>query len=295
MATYSPHGVTVDGVSLDSSAWNVEAKTRPLAGVRNADVVLPGSDGVSQSLNDDFEPTTFSLSMWVVGTDSNGVIPGGSTPMAQVRANLDELVFLFGKRHGLLNVVEKVDAAGNTRQAWCKVVDSVAPEIRAGGLARFTVVLQVGEGMWQDEVAADWTQTSAVSTVGYEVVTLRGATGPISDGLFLVTGPATNPRITDTTTTAYVQLNRALAAGEKWRVNSATWMTRYGTTLTLASADSDGSPADAQTVFGGGNARFLRMVPALSGGARRVTLALSGSGFTAATALSVRARRKYLQ
>lgn len=294
MATYSSFPVTVDGVRLDSSAWNITAKSRSLAGVRNGDSVLPGVDGVAQSLNDDFEPATMTLSMWVVGTDANGVVPPTSNGMAQCRANLDELAFLFGKRHGLLNVTEVVNAQGATRRFFGKVVDAITPEIRAGGRATFTVSLQIGDAMWEDETASDWSATGIASGVSTEVTTMLGATGPISDGIFVVTGPAANPQINDLTTSAYVRLNRTLAAGEAWRVNAATWSTRYGTGLTLGSNDTAGAAADAITVFGGGNARMLRMVPQNAAGGRRVYLSLGGTGFSAATALAVRARRKYL-
>lgn len=294
MATYSPFAVTVDGIRLDSSAWNVSAKTRALAAVRTADVVLPGTDGVSQSLNDDFEATTMTLTMWLVGTDENGIIPSGSNAMAQCRANLDMLMFVFGTRHRLLNVVETVDAVGTTRQAFCKVVDSIAPEIAAGGLGKFVVSLQVGDAMWQDEVLSEWSTTGVQSGVSVEVTTLTGSTGPVSDAIFLVTGPVLNPQIVDLTTGAYVRLNLDLPAGVSWRVNSGTWSTRYGAGILLRSQDTTGTPADAITVFGGGNARFLRLVPAISSNARRVFIYLSGSNFSAATSLGVRARRKFL-
>lgn len=295
MATYSPHAITVDGVSLDTVAWNVEAKTRTAPGARASDIVIPGVDGLAASLNDDIAESSMSLSMWVLGTDTNGIVPGGSTPMAQCRANLDTLVHLFGVRHRLLDVSEVVDAAGSVRQTFAKVTDALTPEVQAGGRARVTVALSIPGGVWQDLATADWTQTGAASGTTYEVTTLQGATAPISDAVVAVTGPATNPQLTDFTTGAYVRLNAALAAGEVWRVNSGTWATRYGSGLTVGSADTAGTDGQAVTVYGGGTARFLRLQPQLVSNARRVRLTLTGSNFTAATAVTVRARRKYLQ
>lgn len=291
---YSAHPVVVDGVSLDSYAWNVEAKKRIIPAARSADQVIPGTDGVAASLNDDLEPGLMTLSMWVVGVDQSGVIPVGSSGMAQCRANVDALAHLFGKRHALLSVTETVDAAGTQRQAWCKVVDTIEPEIRAGGVGRFTVSLTVPEGLWQDPTTADWSQASAVAGTVYEVTSLQGSTGPVQDAVIAVTGPVTNPQVNDFTTSAYVRLNAALPAGQVWRVNVGTWSTRYGSGLSLASADTAGTDGQAVTVYGGGNARFLRLQPSLSAGARRVRLSLSGSGFTSATAIAVRARRKFL-
>jgi hypothetical protein len=295
MATYSAFPVFVDGVRLDSSAWNVESKVRQWAGARSADVVLPGVDGVAASLNDDLEPTLMTLSMWVVGTDENGLIPNGSNGMAQCRANLDQLSALFGVRHRLISIIEVVDAAGTQRQANAKVVDSISPEVRAGGLGRFTVTLQLPEAMWQDPATSDWSQSSVVAGNTYEVTSLQGSTGPVADGILTFTGPATNPQLTDFNTGAYARLNVALTAGQVWRLNCATWATQYGSGLTFASADTAGTSGQPATVFGGGTARFLRMQPTLNSGARRVSLTVTGSGFTSATAIGVRARRKYLQ
>jgi hypothetical protein len=295
MATYSAFPVFVDGVRLDSSAWNVESKVRQWAGARSADVVLPGVDGVAASLNDDLEPTLMTLSMWVVGTDENGLIPNGSNGMAQCRANLDQLSALFGVRHRLLSIIEVVDGGGTQRQANAKVVDSISPEIRAGGLGRFTVTLQLPEAMWQDPATSDWSQASVVAGNTYEVTSLLGSTAPIADEILTFTGPATNPQITDFTTGAYIRLNAALPAGQVWRVNCASWTTRYGAGLTFGSLDTAGTDAQAVTVYGGGTARFLRLQPALTGGARRVSVTVAGTGFTSATAIGVRARRKYIQ
>lgn len=295
MATYSPHPVFVDGVRLDSSAWNIDVKTRAWASSRNGDVTIPGVDGVAASLNDDLEASTMTLSMWVLGTDENGAVPSGSTGMAKCRDNLDQLVHLFGKRHALLNVSEVVDTAGNQRQAYCKVADTVTPEITAGGRAKFTVTLSVLEGMWQDVNTSDWSQSGLTSGNFYEVTTLQGATGPISDAVFTVTGPVTNPELRDFTTNAYIRLNAVLPAGSVWRVNSGTWATRYGAGLTFGSLDTAGTDAQSVTVFGGGNARFLRLQPGLVSGARRVQVSLTGSGITGSTAVGVRARRKFLQ
>lgn len=294
MVVYSPFPVVIDGVSLDSVAWNIESKVRQIGGLRSADVAIPGVDGEVASLNDDLEATLFSLNMWLLGTNGSGLIPLGSA-MTQCRDNLDQLMFLFRKRHALLNVTEVVDGGSTMRQCYAKVVDSIQPEIRAGGVGRFAVNLKVPDGMWQDPATSDWTQTGIVSGNYVEVASLQGSTEHIADSIILVTGPATNPQITDSTTGAFCRLNATVPAGSAWRLNSGTWSTRYGAGLTLGSLDSAGTDAQAATIPGGGKTQFLRLVPALSTGLRRVQVSVTGTGFTSATAVSVRARRKYSQ
>jgi hypothetical protein len=292
--TYTTYPVTVDGVRLDSAAWGIEARGRATAPVRAADVVLPGVDGVSASLNDDLDQMVRVYNMWLLGTDADGVIPGGSNAMSQCLANLDQLTFLFGTRHRLLDVQEVVDHTGTVRQFWGKVAESISPEIRAGGLGKFTVTINVPAGTGQDVSSSDFTKNTMTSGVFYEVTTLTGSTGPISDAIITLLGPVNNPIITDQATGAYVQLNANLGGSDVWRINCSTWATRYGAGLTFASADTAGTNGDPVTQFGGGGSAFLRMRPALSGGLRKVQLSVTGASMTTATTLGVRARRKFL-
>lgn len=288
----SAHPITIDGLSLDSLAWNVESRIRQWAGSRTGDIPVPGVDGELATVNDDLEANLFTLSMWVLGTDEFGM-PVASR-MDRCYQNLDLLSFYFrGKRHTLLDVREQVNADGTVRQFYGKIVDAVPPDW-GRGRAAFTVSIKNPAGVRQDPAPADWSQTGVVANTVYEVITLRGGTAPCDDSTVVVTGPATNPQVTDTATGSYVRLNAALAAGETWRVNSATWSTRTGT-LAVESADDAGTDRQSVTVYGGGNARFLRLSPFLTGGLIRTRLSLSGTGFTSATAVAVRARRKYVQ
>lgn len=288
--------ITVDGLDLSSHAYGIVAKTKTFGAKRAADQILPGMDGVSASLNDDFEPSLLTLTMYVRGTDpATGTIPGGSNSVAEVRKNVDTLAFAFSKTHALLDVREEVDGLGTIHQAYAKVVQAIEPEMVAGSSGEFAVILEIPDVFWQDVNSVDWFSTpTLVSGNSYEVTTLQGATAPIGNAVVTFTGPATNPQLTDLTTGGYVRLNAALTAGQVWRFNCATWSTRYATGLVLESVDETGTDAQAVTVTGGSKATFLRLQPQISNGARRVFLTVGGTGFTSATAVGVRARRKYL-
>lgn len=455
MVNTSDRPIYVDGVRLDTLAWNIEKVNRSVAGRREANVQVPGRDGVIPSLNDDLETATFGLEMFVMGTDPDGAVPAEGR-RDRFRANLDELVHLFGKRHALLEVMEQTgpgaqatnlavgatdvlagvtttgitflgkswsrttggvranaplellrqgatytgvwevandtastvnvsvdmadgpvvtaplaagatalvtakharvwDAtfrftdlstggngsilfrtptilegdwtatpvafdgdtpedsthtyrwtgvAGNStserlpkarRRAWAKVTDSITPEVDlTGSSGRFTVGMELPYGVWEDVGTQDWEGTPGTASGTHQgVLTLDGATERITDAVILVQGPATNPRVTDPNTGAYVELQAALGAAEQWRVNVGTWSTRTGT-LTLASADATGTDRQAVTVFGGtpNQAAFLPLTPVRDAGVRRVRVRLSGTEFTASTNVSVRARRKF--
>lgn len=296
MTNTSDRPIAIDGVRLDTLAWNISKINRATAGRRTADVPVPGIDGVVASLNDNLEAMNFGLEMFVRGTDANGAVPGAGQ-RDTMRANLDELIHLFGKRHGLLQITEQVNAT-ETRQAWAKVTDQIEPDLNVSGAAgTFTVGLSVSAGVWEDTATQDWTGTlGAASGTVQEITTLANATERCSDTILLVTGPANNPRITDQATGAYVQLNQSLSGTQFWRVNVGTWASRYGSGLGLGSADTTGTDGTATTVFGGtrNQAAFLPLVPIRDTGSRRVKVALSGTGgFTGATRLSARTRRKF--
>jgi len=296
MVNTSTRPITVDGVRLDTLAWNISKITRQVASRRAADYEVPGLDGVVASLNDPLDPITFGLELFVMGTDADGAVPVAGRADT-FRANLDELVHLFGKRHALLDLRETV-SAGVERQAMAKVVDSISPEVNLPGSAgSFTVGLVIPSGMWQDPATQDWASAAISSDAvrTQEVTTLRGSTERVTDATLLVRGPITSPRLSDPATGAYVQLNRALSATEFWRVNVATWASRYGTGLGLGSADTTGTDAQPLTQYGGtrNQVHFLPLVPVRDTGERRVKVRLDGTGVTANTMVSVRARRKY--
>lgn len=295
MVYTSDRPISVDGVRLDTLAWNITRISRATAGRRAADVTVPGVDGALPSLNDSLEPGSFGLDMFVRGATADGLVPVAG-PRSTLRTNLDELIHLFGKRHALLEVRDTVDV-GVERRAWAKVTDVIAPDVNeTGSVATFTVGMTLPYGVWEDVDTQDWTSGVMASGQGVEVGTLRGATERIQDAVILVQGPASaGLQVRDNITGAYAQLNRALAANEQWRLNCATWASRYGTTLTLGSADTTGTDATAVTLSGGtlNSGSPVPLVPYRNAGIRIVGIQLVGAGITTATRVSVRARRKY--
>lgn len=293
MTNTSTRPITVDGVRLDTLAWNITKITRAVAARRDRSVSLPGRDGVVPSLDDDLEPVTFGLDMFVMGTDADGLVPVAGRRDTLLN-NLDELVHLFGKRHSLLDLRETV-AGGTERRAWAKVQDTISPDVNTTGSAgEFTVSLVLPYGVWEDPTTTDWAQVAPVSAA--PVVSLQGATERIGDAIFAVKGPATNPRITDVATGSWVELRDTLTAAETWRVNALTWATRKGTTVSVGSSDTVGTDRTAVTVTGGpqrGSA--LVLTPIRDTGARRVGVTLSATAgiVNGTTALTVRAARKY--
>lgn len=294
MVNTSARPISVDGVRLDTLAWNVEKISRATAGRRSGDYDIPGVDGVVPSLNDALEPASFGLDMWLRGTDADGLVPAAGS-MTTLRQNLDELLHLFGQRHKLLDLREQVDAIGTQRRTWAKVADSIAPDIDApGSSGRFTVALTIPSGQWEDVAAIQWSALAPV--VAAEVTGLQGSTERINDAVVLVLGPATNPRVTDPATGMWVELQQALPGGQVWRFNSATWASRQGAGLTFDSLDTTGTDLAGVTTSGGPSRPYgLPLTPARDTGARRVRVTLSAASgiVNGTTQVTVSARRKY--
>lgn len=292
MAFTSARPVSVDGVRLDTLAWNIEKIERATASRRSQDYDVPGLDGVIASLNDSLESASYGLQMWLRGTDEDGAVPS-SGGLTTLRENLDVLLHLFGQRHKLLDLREVVDGQGGERRAWAKVTDSIPPELEAGAVGRFAVAFTIPTGMWEDVNSRDATLTAPIT--GVEVATLTGATERINDAVFLVKGPVTAPRIMDPATGMWVELGRSLTSSELWRFNSNTWASRVATGLGLGSADTTGTDVAGLTNIGGPSRGYgLPLTPIRDTGARRVRVTLTGSGITnGTTQLSLRTRRKY--
>lgn len=272
---------------LDTLAWNVNKISRATSSRRTSDVTVTGVDGVSPSLNDPLEPATFGLEMFVQGRDADGVIPPEGS-LVRYRANLDALMSLFGVRHRLLTITQTMPDA-TVRRCLAKVTDSMVVESNGTETqGTFTVSLVIPSGTWEDEFTTNFTSATLTPFIPFNITNLTGATERCQDAVLLLQGPATSPRIEDLYGEGYVALGRNLSASERWRVNLATWESRVGTTLTLASLDTVGTDVAPLTTHGTSSGAYLSLTP--SPALTRVTT-LTTSGATGT--LSVRSRRKF--
>lgn len=284
--------ITVDGVSLNTLAFNVETLDGRLQfpSVRGANPEVPGMDGAIFVPNKDWDDKTITLKMWVRGAKTNGDLPvNNRNRLSQFRSNLKTLSQLFGKRHALLDI--RQSWPDNTDVQWLgEVTDSF--DLSASAMnpkAGFAVSIKVPGVFGQDVNTTDY--ASATGLTSGTTVTLSaydGGTGPISDGIIVVRGAGTNPRLTNPDTGEWVQLNSTISTGTDWRLDCGSWDTRTGSSLGLAGGA--GTNQVANTQFSGGGARFIRLTPK-DGGPQ---LVLTGSGFNGSTQILARARRKFL-
>lgn len=108
MVDTSKFPLTVDGHRLDNLCYNVKTmgSRRRMSARRTRDEVIPGRDGESPTLNDDFEANFLALQMWVRGANKDG---SGLSDRILYDKNLDELFRIFGKNNELLDIRQVMD------------------------------------------------------------------------------------------------------------------------------------------------------------------------------------------
>lgn len=287
MANWSTYPLQVDGTRLDTYAHGIESFEGRvgMAGKVGGNISVPGRHGTIWVPNKPFDEAAVVLKMFVNGTDVDGNVP--SSAVASFRANLDALFLIFGKNSALLDVRQTWPSG--VRQTFVECLEALDPSV-FGVLpaGRFNVALNLPSPFWQDVSTADYTSASALASgVTLTMATYDGSTAPIEDAIFAVRGPATNPRLTDVISGAWVQYSGTIATGTDWQVDSGLWTSKTGSNIGLGAG---GSSVIATTGYGGAGPRFLTLSPR-SGGPQ---VTLTGTALGASTQVLARARKKYL-
>lgn len=286
MALTTAEVVTFDGVQLNTYAKNISTFTGRLTtpDIRGENLVLPSRSGYIFSPNRPLGPGEMVWSMWVLGCNDNGVVPGGSSQRLQFQANWDALVRLFTRR-SKLSAITKVLPDATVRECAAEVVDTLEPQTTSGGTrATFSVALQIPDVYWQDT-----SNTTQAATAGatlpktLNLTSFAGMTGTIEDAVITVTGPIANPRVTETETGIYVQYNGTVATGDTWVFDCKNFTSAKTSPVTDV----------VLSTMHVGHPKFLIITP-WNGVSTTPQLVLSGTAGGAATNLSVTARRKWV-
>lgn len=269
--------LTVDGVVLNTLAKNIESLTGRLRApaLRTSNVIVPGRHGALYTPNKKFDQALITLPMWVVGSDDDGAIPGGSNARREFFKRVDELAELF-KRPGLRDV-RWTKADGSVRQCFAEALDVMDFTTDAGPRGLFSVNLTVPAAFWQD--VSTLTQTFASATGASVVATsFAAATAPMEDLLWQLTGPWTSPRLTFADG-SYVAYAAAIPAGQSLTIDSGNWELTGGGGLT---------PDYTKLTHDGVDAYWAALP------SDNQTVTLSGTARTSATSLAATGRRKYV-
>lgn len=264
-----------NGFDLDTLAYNVASRSGRLqtAPRRGKDAEVSSRHGSIFTPGKKFTGATIPLKMWVVGADEQGLVPRDGTMRERFQANLDRLLRIFGS-----DTVELIDPMpdGSRRRIVGQVLDTIAPDVQAGGTrAEFAVSLTCAAAFWEDveEVSAARSGTGV-----WDVVPFRGATAPMDDLTVRFTAPCTNPRFTNTKG-VYVAYNAALSSSQWVQIDCATWSVTGGGGLTASLAAVDH----------GGDARWFVLEP---GDPTPQVIASQTAGSTGGFALAGRRKHK---
>ena len=286
MANTTTEIVTVDGTVLNTYATNIMTGTGRIMTpeIRGEDILVPGRSGALYVPNKVVGPGEFVWAMWVQGCNSDGTIPGGSSRRLQFETNLASLLRLFTRR-SRLSYVTAVQADGTTREANVQWVETIEASTMMGrGRAEFTVAGMLPDVWWQT-TANDGPQAATVGATLPKTLNLSnftGMTGTIEDATLTIAGPIQTPRVTDTDSGVWVQLNTTLGSGESWVLNASNW------TSTVGGVDK------TSITTHGGHGRYIIISP-MNSTSTTPQLVLSGTGGGTNTNLTVTtARRKWL-
>ncbi|WP_433426361.1 hypothetical protein ACQP1V_42750 (plasmid) [Microtetraspora malaysiensis] len=284
----------LDGVPLTHPAgcWRAKVGTqrRPVPGARAVKVTVPGRHGDLPVVGLDLESTMFGIKVAVYGVTPSGEDGG----YEQMEHNLEALGALFGVRHRLMTL--KYVAGSIVRVADVTITSAVEPDINVGAaIARFTVPVEVPGVLWRDELPSTW--SGSANAADQAVTTLAGSTGPITDALLRLTGPAVNPAVTDVATGLTVFRPGGLLAGERLLIDCGQMRAAKVTTDTW-DLDAGSDVTGEVDATGPGSAwRWLHLTPAVAVGdpwSRPVLVASSATSTDTSSKLEIRARRAFL-
>jgi hypothetical protein len=233
-------GITIGGTSLDTLVWNVRTLGDRMvtAGRRGANLESAGLDGTRWRPNKPLGELAITLSMWIVGSNFDGALPGTPTQRQAVRTRLDTLLRLINQQEALTTIA---DTASN-RRCRAEIQAALGPATMAGATRmELQLPLVIPAGCWED--VAEFASATVVfgASTAVTIVGGGGGTLPLTGLTIKLTPPASNVRIT-TAGGKWVQFNGALPAGaDTWLVlapeNPQAYQTSVPGTSLLASLD----------------------------------------------------------
>lgn len=293
MVNTSKWPVTVDGVRLDSLAWNIETRTGrdAEAGLAGENIDTGQRDGVIWTPHKKANPGRIVLKMWVAGTDEDGAVPVDGDDYWKYTQNLDKLKRMFGVTHRLLDVRLQMDAAGaHIRQALCEKTMQLTPEMFAvyPYTANFAVELTIPGSFLQDVADSNFDSGLALApNTDLPLLAFAAGSAPMRNIYVVLDGPATNPKLIDRNG-HWIRYNGVVGNGAQWVVNTATYSSKVGVGIEFTDGGTD---VYEDTEYSGGHSPKMFGITADPAGPQ---VRIEGSAFGANTRLRIRGKVQYL-
>lgn len=292
MTVTTAETVTVDGLVLNTLAYNISTRagryTTP--DVRTKNVELPGRHGTLAVRGKRFQQSTFTLTMWVRGANTDGFIPDTDLNSRLFQQNLDLLMQVFTRKSGLLDVRQTLPD-GSVRQCFAEVLTAIDPQSKSvRPMANFSVALTIPAAFWQDLNPVTYTSSAGLTTS--QTLTLTpfiGATAPMDDLVWTIAGSATNPKIqalensSALSVDTWMQYNSTIPDFKNLTVDCGQW---------LVSGVAGFTPSTANLSHTGASSSFMSLAPGPQNTSPQVKW--TASGVDSHTQLTVVGRRKYV-
>lgn len=201
--------IQFDGITLNSTRWNIETIPEGIPARRGDNITIPFRDG-ARYIRKPYEQRSETLNMWVRAVDENGVLPSGVTPRRQLETNIEYLKQLFGIE-GLVAYRKKM-RDGSWRKANVEVANAVEFQ-RSQHHAVFSVELRFPDPYFYAESATRIEEE--ISTNPQTVTFNNPGTAYNRKAEITITGAAVNLKIENTTTKIWVKYNGTTVAGDE--------------------------------------------------------------------------------
>jgi hypothetical protein len=202
-------GWYIDGVPLNTLAWNIETRggTNKPPSRRGSNVTVPYRPG-QRFVEKTPDSRTVPLKMWVRGCGQDGEIPAGFTAArSQYDQNLSDLQRLF-IRDGQVPVTKKFYESGVVRSATalCEFSDGFDTSMIGRTASRFSIDLLLADPYFYDD---DYTQFNLVD--GDNTIVLPGH-AKTNNILLTIQGSRNNTIVRNTTLDQQVQYTGSLSS-----------------------------------------------------------------------------------
>lgn len=287
---------SLDGVPLDDPAgrWFIDGGTfelPPLAAARTVDVTVPGRHGILPVAGLELEPVTVGASLVITDTTPAGASGG----VSQLHANYEAVKALVGRRHRHAVLGYHMDA-DTVRVADAILTSGATPEVVSQRVLRLPVLWQIPTVFWRDPAPAVWGRLLHLLATPTHVDTLAGATAPIIDALLRITGPATDPWLSDAATGGRIAYDGTLTAGQSLLIDCGRMRAALVTDDAWNVDDGQDVTGRVEATGPGSGSRWLHLTPEPIPGdptARRVTVT-AGAASASGALVEIKARRAYL-
>lgn len=230
-----------------------------------------------------YTATTKLLTMHVTSNNMSTGAPGASIDACRQNfdLNFDTLTRIFGRRRNLSTVLRSM-SDGSVRKALVTVDAVNNPVLVPPTDALITVELTMPDSFWRD--ATDTTLQTVAAAFSGVLTSFAAATAPMNDLQFNITGPVTNPRITDNESGSWVQYTGTVAAGKV--------LVLHNTNMGIDDGGSGWAPVLGNMVHAG-DSNWLTLYPSVVNGG--VSITFGGTATSGATALAIVGHKKYMR